>query len=58
MLWLKRTSTKILQIELVTKYDTNDAIMFISAHEFGPRILIRIQPNTSERLNWKKIYFL
>ena len=25
VLWLKRTSTKSLQIELVTKYDTNDA---------------------------------
>ena len=66
MLWLKRTSTKSLQIELVTKYDTNDAKRkvwkrgpnlrrgFISAHEFEPQILIRIQPNTSERLNWKK----
>ena len=25
VLWLKRTSTKSLQIELVTKYDINDA---------------------------------
>ena len=25
VLWLKRTSTKSLQIELVTKYDTNNA---------------------------------
>ena len=25
VLWLKRTSTESLQIELVTKYDTNDA---------------------------------
>ena len=25
VLWLKRTSTKSLQLELVTEYDTNDA---------------------------------
>ena len=25
VLWLKRTSTQSFQIELVTKYDTNDA---------------------------------
>ena len=43
MLRLKRTSTESLQIELVTKYDTNDAHegvqicegRYISASEYG-----------------------
>ena len=43
VLWLKRTSTESLQIELVTKYDTNDAHegvqicegRYISASEYG-----------------------
>ena len=30
----------------------------ISAYEFEPRIIIRIQPNISERLNWKQFLFL
>ena len=47
----------MIQMMLKGKYERGVQICvegFISAHEFGPRILIRIQPNTSERLNWKK----
>ena len=68
MLWLKSKSTKSLQIELVTKYDTNDAKEkfgrgveicvkgSISAYEFEPRIIIRIQPNISDSIG-NNFYF-
>ena len=36
VLWLKRTSTKSLQIELVTKYDINDAQKESLVGEFKP----------------------
>ena len=36
MLWLKRTSTKSLQIELVTKYDINDGQKESFVGEFKP----------------------
>ena len=50
----------MIQTMLKGKYERGVQICvegFISAYEFGPRILIRIQPNTSERLNWKKKLF-